>query len=94
MNNPLLEYFSGITPESKLCKDCKHCKISYANKVLLGWEGAICVSPRRPNHHNFIDVVTGEVIKSGKFDLCVTNRFTDCAKEAYFFEPRNNNLKP
>ena len=86
--NALLEYFAGITPASKLCKNCKWCKISFANRVLLGWEGAICTSPNRTKINDFIDVVTGETVAQGKLNLCVANRFLDCGPEARYYEER------
>lgn len=88
MSNAFLDYFKGITPQSKLCKNCKWCKISYANKVLLGWEGAVCISPRRTNVNDFIDVITGEIIRQGRLNLCIANRYLDCGPEARFYEER------
>lgn len=62
----------------KLCKDCKHCRVGFIDKFIIGYGAARCA-------------VVGEEISKvdgkGKFAYCSVARLSACGAAAQYFDP-------
>ena len=71
----------------KLCKDCKWCKLSWFDKLVLGFSAAQCHAP----FNKMINVISGKETLRWKYCLVQrmhTKTTEDCDKEGKFFEPK------